>query len=133
MNCHSLWLQTKVANKESILESKDWQQKRYGGKFLKLAVAYKEGEIFRHFEHSKWFKVCEIDNGEIVGLDTIDMEEAGYPNPLRLLVEYEIDAVICERIEDSALNMLAEEGILVYSGISGEANRAIRNFIDGNM
>lgn len=61
------------------------------------------------------------------------MEEAGYPNPLRLLVEYEIDAVICERIEDSALNMLAEEGILVYSGISGEANRAIRNFIDGNM
>ncbi len=102
-------------------------------RFLKLAVAYKEGEIFKHFEHSKWFKICEIDNGEVVGLDTMDIEEAGYKNPFRLLVDYEIDAVICEQIDESVQMILESEGILVYSGVTGEVNRAIRNFMDGNI
>ena len=36
---------------------------------MKIAVTYEEGQVFQHFGHTEQFKVYEVQDGKVLGLD----------------------------------------------------------------
>ena len=81
-----------------------------GQKDMKIAVTYENGEIFQHFGHTEQFKVYEVENGEIVKAE-----------------------VICGGIGGGAQMALAEAGIKLYGGVSGNADEAVLALINGTL
>ena len=45
---------------------------------MKIAVTYKNGQIFRHFGHTEHFKVYEVENDRIVSAEVIDTKGHGH-------------------------------------------------------
>ena len=104
-----------------------------GQKDMKIAVTYENGKIFQHFGHTKQFKVYEVENGEIVKAEVMDSNGSGHGALAGLLSESGIEALICGGIGDGAQMALAEAGIELYGGVSGNADEAVLALINGTL
>ena len=100
---------------------------------MKIAVTYENGKIFQHFGHTKQFKVYEVENGEIVKAEVMDSNGSGHGALAGLLSESGIEALICGGIGDGAQMALAEAGIKLYGGVSGNADEAVLALINGTL
>lgn len=45
---------------------------------MRIAVSYKDGEVFQHFGHSTEFKIYETDHNEIIKSEVISIEGHGH-------------------------------------------------------
>ena len=45
---------------------------------MRIAVSYKDGEVFQHFGHSSEFKIYETDHNEIIKSEVITVEGHGH-------------------------------------------------------
>ncbi len=100
---------------------------------MRIAVTYEDGLVFQHFGKTKEFKIYEVDGNEIDNCELITTDGEGHEALAPLLSDYDIDVVICGGLGDGAKNALAEEGIHVISGASGDANQAVKDFLAGNL
>ncbi len=100
---------------------------------MKIAVTYENGEIFQHFGHTEQFKVYEVENGEIVKAEVIDSNGSGHGALEGLLFESGIEVLICGGIGGGAQMALAEAGIKLYGGVSGNADEAVFALINGTL
>ena len=100
---------------------------------MKIAVTYEDGEIFQHFGHTKQFKVYEIEDEKIVKSEVIDPNGAGHGALAGFLFNSGIDILICGGIGGGAQIALAEAGIKLYGGVSGDADAAVQAFIEGKL
>lgn len=71
---------------------------------MKIAVTYENGQIFQHFGHTEQFK---LQNG--------------------------VDTLICGGIGGGAQAALAEAGIKLYGGVSGDVDAAVSALLSGNL
>ena len=104
-----------------------------GRKDMKIAVTYENGEIFQHFGHTKQFKVYEVENGEIVKAEVMDSNGSGHGALAGLLSEAGIEVLICGGIGGGAQMALAEAGIKLYGGVSGNADEAVNALINRTL
>lgn len=104
-----------------------------GRKDMKIAVTYEKGEIFQHFGHTKQFKVYEVENGEIIKAKIVDSNGSGHGALAGLLSEAGIEVLICGGIGGGAQMALAEAGIKLYGGVSGNADEAVLALINGTL
>ena len=54
---------------------------------MRIAVSYKDGEVFQHFGHSLEFKIYDTDHNEIIKSEIITVEghgHVGVSNALKL-------------------------------------------------
>ena len=86
---------------------------------MKIAVPYKDGEVFQHFGHSEMFRIYTVEDGAVVSNATINTEGVGHEALAQLLKEQGVEVVIAGSIGDGALNALTAEGIDLCSGVSG--------------
>lgn len=100
---------------------------------MKIAVTYENGMIFQHFGHTRQFKIYEIENGEITGAETVDTAGSGHGALAGFLKELKVDALICGGIGGGAKNALAEAGITLYGGVSGQADDAAAALAEGRL
>ena len=100
---------------------------------MRIAVTYEDGLVFQHFGKTKEFKIYEVDGNEIENCELITTDGEGHEALAPLLSEYDIDVVICGGLGEGAKNALAEEGIHVISGATGDANQAVKDFLSGNL
>ena len=100
---------------------------------MRIAVTYEDGLVFQHFGKTKEFKIYEVDGNEIENCELITTDGEGHEALAPLLSEYDIDVVICGGLGEGATNALAEEGIHVISGATGDANQAVKDFLSGNL
>lgn len=103
------------------------------GVFMKIAVTYENGEVFQHFGHSKSFKIYEISDGKVTSDEIIDAAASGHDAMAAFLDEKGVDAVICGGLGDGAKNALVEAGIEVVSGVKGNADEAVEEYLAGNL
>lgn len=106
---------------------------RKGVYFMKIAVTYENGNIFQHFGHSEAFKVYTVENDTVVSSEVISSEGQGHGALAALMAENTIDVVICGGIGGGAINALSENGIEVCSGVSGDADEAVEEYLKGNL
>ena len=100
---------------------------------MKVAVTYENGSVFQHFGHTEQFKIYEIKDGTIISETVIDTNGSGHGALAGLLSGLQIDTLICGGIGGGARTALAQAGITLYGGVSGEADAAVRALIAGNL
>ena len=101
---------------------------------MKIAVTYDNGEIFQHFGHTEAFKIYEVsDTGEIISASVENTNGSGHGALAGFLQTFGVDCLICGGIGQGAKNALAEAGIQVFGGVSGNADEAIKAFVTGTL
>lgn len=100
---------------------------------MKIAVTYEDGEIFGHFGHTEQFKIYEVENKEIVNTSIIDTQGSGHGLLGSLLIQNGVNILICGGIGSGAKNILSENNIKIYPGVTGSADEAVESFINGTL
>lgn len=107
--------------------------KRKENKAMKVAVTYEDGNIFQHFGHTKQFKVYDIEDGKVVDTHVADTEGSGHGALAGMLSDLMIDTLICGGIGAGAQAALADMGISLYGGVSGSADEAVGQMLEGKL
>ena len=100
---------------------------------MKIAVTYENGEIFQHFGHTETFKIYDIADGKVVSAEGVDTNGSGHGALAGFLVAHGVDTLICGGIGGGAQNALAQAGIRLFGGVSGNADEAVNALLAGNL
>ncbi|MCF0146236.1 MAG: dinitrogenase iron-molybdenum cofactor biosynthesis protein [Eubacterium sp.] len=100
---------------------------------MRIAVTYDNGEIFQHFGHTESFKVYDVEDNKIVAEQVVDTNGQGHGALAGFLFGGKVDVLICGGIGRGAQIALAEAGIKLYGGVSGNADEAVAAFLAGNL
>ena len=100
---------------------------------MRVAVTYENGEIFQHFGHTAQFKFYDIENGEITSTEVVDTNGSGHGALAGMLSAMKADVLICGGIGGGAQTALAEAGIKLYGGVSGDADKAVEAFMADSL
>ena len=100
---------------------------------MRIAVTYDNGDIFQHFGHTEQFKVYDVDNGAIVASQTVDTNGSGHGALAGVLSALNADVLICGGIGGGAQMALAQAGIQLFGGVSGDADVAVEALVAGNL
>ncbi|MCI8769290.1 MAG: DUF134 domain-containing protein [Ruminococcus sp.] len=100
---------------------------------MRIAVTFENGEVFQHFGHTEQFKIYDVADGQITKEQVIDTNGSGHGALSGLLGGMEVDTLICGGIGYGAQVALAEAGIRLYGGVTGNADDAVRAFLAGDL
>ena len=100
---------------------------------MRIAVTYENGEVFQHFGHTEEFKIYEIQDGKVLYSEVIDSNGQGHGALAEVLSENYIDVLICGGIGGGAQAALAEKGIELCAGASGDADEAVEKYLNGEL
>ena len=100
---------------------------------MRIAVTYDNGEVFQHFGRTENFKVYEIENNQIIASEVISSNGQGHGALAGVLAMNQIDVLICGGIGGGAQVALAQAGIQLFGGVSGDADAAVEAFVAGNL
>ena len=96
---------------------------------MRIAVTYEAGEIFQHFGHTENFKLYDVQDGKVIDSKVVGTNGSGHGALAVLLSESDVDVLICGGIGGGAQMALAEAGIQLYGGVSGDADAAVEAFL----
>ena len=100
---------------------------------MRIAVTYKDGEIFQHFGHTAQFKLYDVENGKIISSEVVDTNGNGHGALAGILSALHVDALICGGIGGGAQAALAAAGIRLYGGVAGNADAAAQALASGSL
>ena len=100
---------------------------------MTIAVTYENGEIFQHFGHAQAFKLYDVKDGEVTEARVLPTDGCGHGALAGFLKAHGADTLICGGIGGGARAALAEAGIRVYGGASGDADAAVQALLRGEL
>lgn len=100
---------------------------------MRIAVTYENGEIFQHFGRTENFKIYEVEENKVVSSEVISSNGSGHGALAGVLAGQNVDVLICGGIGGGALNALAQAGIEVCAGASGDTDKAVEDYLNGNL
>ncbi|MBR3643498.1 MAG: FKBP-type peptidyl-prolyl cis-trans isomerase [Parasporobacterium sp.] len=100
---------------------------------MKIAVTYENGNVFQHFGHTEEFKVYEVEDGKVTYSEVIGSNGSGHGALATLLAGESVDVLICGGIGGGAQAALAEQGIELCAGASGNADEAVEAYLRGEL
>lgn len=102
---------------------------------LKIAVTCDDnGDVFSHFGKPKQFKLYNVDSdNKIRSSEVVPADVSGHEEVTKLLKSMGVNVVICGGIGDCAKSGLADCGIVLRGGVSGNADEAVRAFLSNTL
>lgn len=100
---------------------------------MKIAVTYENEQVFQHFGHSKQFKIYNVEDKKIISSEVIDTNGSGHGALAGFLKEHKVDTLICGGIGGGAKVALANYGINLYGGVSGNTDEVINTFLNDKL
>ena len=100
---------------------------------MKIAVTFKDGEVFQHFGHTEQFKMYEVEDNKISSSEVVSTNGSGHSAIAQFLVDNSVDTLICDGIGGCAKKALAENNIKLYGGVCGKADEAVSSLISGTL
>lgn len=100
---------------------------------MKIAVTYENGQIFQHFGHTENFKIYEVLGKDIISSEVVSTNGSGHGALAGMLKEHNVAVLICGGIGGGAQAALAEAGIMLYGGVSGDADDAVKALLEGTL
>lgn len=100
---------------------------------MRIAVTYDYGEVFQHFGHTEQFKLYEVEDGKVISSEITGTDGSGHEAMAGFLAGKGVDVLICGGIGDGAAAALAEAGITLCAGASGDADEAVAAWLLGNL
>lgn len=99
----------------------------------KIAVTYKNGEIFQHFGHTEDFKVYSIEDNCISDSGVINTNGQGHEALAVFLSSLGVTVLICGGIGSGAMEALSEQNIKVAAGVKGNCDAAVKDYLAGKL
>lgn len=121
------------AHCDNLDPSADAMVQMKGEDEMRIAVTYENGQIFQHFGHTEQFKIYDVEDGQITREQIMDTNGSGHGALAGFLSGLRIDVLICGGIGGGAQIALADVGIKLYGGVSGEADQAVKALIEGRL
>ena len=100
---------------------------------MRIAVTYENGEIFQHFGHTQFFKVYDVEDGKIISAEVVDTDGSGHGALAGLLNSLNANVLICGGIGGGAQMALKMAGIELFGGVSGDADKAVEEYVAGKL
>ena len=100
---------------------------------MRIAVTYENGQIFQHFGHTQFFKVYDVQDGTVTASEVVSTNGSGHGALAGVLNVLQADILICGGIGGGAQTALANAGIKLYGGVSGDADAAVQAFLAGQL
>ena len=100
---------------------------------MKIAVTYENGQIFQHFGHTEYFKIYSVEDGKVTSSEIVSTDGEGHGALAGLLSSLSVDVLICGGIGGGAQMALADEGLTLRGGVSGECDAAVERYIAGAL
>ena len=100
---------------------------------MKVAVTYESGQIFQHFGHTEYFKVYEVEDGKVIRSEVVGTDGQGHGALAGVLNRMQADVLICGGIGPGAKTALADAGITLYGGVTGETDTAVEQLLNGTL
>lgn len=100
---------------------------------MKIAVTYENGQVFQHFGHTSQFKIYDVNGGKVTGAEVVDTNGSGHGALAGFLKEHGVEALICGGIGGGARVALAQAGIELYPGASGDADSQVLAYLAGSL
>ena len=103
---------------------------------MKVAVSYKDGEIYEHFGHAEMFAIYEfhgmdVENSTKRLIDVTDLH--GHEAMVERMKAEGVDAVLSGSMGSAAKAMLLSNGIVPVAGYCGDADTAAELLILGQL
>ena len=100
---------------------------------MRIAVTYENNEVYQHFGHTAQFKIYDVAAGCVISAVVTDTDGHGHGALAGFLRQAQVDVLICGGIGGGARTALAEAGIRLYGGVSGDADEAVEAFLAGEL
>ena len=100
---------------------------------MRIAVTYEDGQIFQHFGHTEQFKIYDVADGQITSAQVMSTNGSGHGALATLLGGMHVQVLICGGIGGGARTALAQAGIELYPGASGDADAAVQALLTGSL
>ena len=100
---------------------------------MKLAITYDNGQVFQHFGKTQQFKIYDIQQGKVGPSLVTGTGGLGHGALAGLLRALGISVLICGGIGPGAQEALKSLDITVIPGITGDADQAVQDFVDGKL
>lgn len=100
---------------------------------MKLAVTYENGQVFQHFGHTEQFKLYEVENGAVISSRVVSTNGSGHGALAGFLAEHGVECLLCGGIGGGAQAALAEAGIKLYAGCTGDADARVGELLSGTL
>ena len=100
---------------------------------MKIGVTYANGQIFQHFGHTEQFKIYDVEDGKVVSSAVIDTAGSGHGALAGFLLNHNVEVLICGGIGGGAQMALAQAGIKLFGGVSGDADAAVEALLQNNL
>lgn len=104
-----------------------------GEKIMRIAVTYENEKVFQHFGHTSKFKIYDVEDSKVVNKSVISTNGQGHGALSSLLGNMGVDVLICGGIGGGAQMALAELGIKLHGGVSGDCDEVVQYFINGQL
>lgn len=108
-------------------------QKKFGGITMIIAVTYENGQVFQHFGHCENFKIYHAERNEIQSSQIVNAAGSGHGALAGFLKKLGVQVLICGGIGGGARTALAEAGISLYPGVTGDADASVTAMLDGTL
>lgn len=120
--------------KESNKKTKTYNElATKGDGIMRIAVTYDDGRIFQHFGRTEEFKVYDVEDGVIKSSTVINTNGQGHGALIGVLESIGADVLICGGIGGGAQSGVASMGIELYGGIAGDADEAVKAYLEGKL
>lgn len=100
---------------------------------MKVAVTYENGAVFQHFGHCENFKIYEVEADVVKTAEVVSAVGSGHGALAGFLKNHGVDVLICGGIGGGARTALAEAGIELYPGVSGDADESVKALLAGKL
>ncbi len=100
---------------------------------MKVAVTYENGEVFQHFGHCANFKIYEVDQQQVQSAQIVSAAGSGHGALACFLKKLQVSVLICGGIGGGARTALADAGIELFPGVSGNADESVQAWLAGRL
>ena len=99
----------------------------------RVAVTYENGQVFQHFGHTEQFQIFTVEDGKILSDEIVSTNGSGHSLLADFLVVQGATVLICGGIGGGARTALAQAGIALYPGVTGDADRQAEALVAGTL
>ncbi|MBQ8972304.1 MAG: dinitrogenase iron-molybdenum cofactor biosynthesis protein [Clostridia bacterium] len=100
---------------------------------MRIAIPVEGEQVYTHFGHASAFKIYELIEGEHIRSQVVEPGQHGHSAIAAFLRALKVQAVLCGNMGEGAQLPMAETGIRVFGGVSGDADTALIRLLTGQI